>query len=220
MLETPQNLTEVFAPFNSADLELLAAFAANLEEPQQSRFGQRLDKLGDRPQITELVRFPGGGGKGKVRVRHAPHEMRAAIFAVARRLRLEHEYGSLHQACSVLKGSAKRSGTPAGAELAARIEAARRRIRVTGKEKASVGAVIRDEDGERSYATREQIFELAEYGQHFHQNNEVLRRDWKSLPEPLLEPSVDEALRVAAEAALALGPIVKAVLDEPALRRR
>jgi len=171
VLETPQNLTEVFAPFNSADLELLAAFAANLEELQQSRFGQRLDKLGDRPQITEIVRFPGGGGKGKVRVRHAPHEMRAAIFAVARRLRLEHEYGSLHQACSVLKSSAKRSRTPAGAELAARIEAAR-------------------------------------------------RRDWKSLPEPLLEPSVDEALRVAAEAALALGPIVKAVLDEPGLRRR
>jgi hypothetical protein len=89
-----------------------------------------------------------------------------------------------------------------------------------GKKTRVLEPVIRDEDGERSYATREQIFELAEYGQHFHQGDEVLRRDWKFLPEPLLEPSVDEALRVAAEAALALGPIVRAVLDELALRRR
>jgi len=63
-----------------------------------------------------------------------------------------------------------------------------------------------------------EVRDLAEYGYHFHQDDPVKRRDWLSVPASLLDSSVDEALRAAIEAALAIYPITEAVLRDPALR--
>lgn len=219
-LPIPDNLSGVFAPFDSGDLEVLDSFAGNVEELQESRFGRNLEKLGQRPVVTQMQRRPGGGGSGLVRVRHASPESRASVFAVARRLKLEHEYGSFHQACGVLKSSTKRNGSTAATNLRNRIEAARRRIRSVAQEPASVGIVVTEGSSQRSYSTRDEISELAEYGHHFHQGDEELRGDWNALPKPLLEPSIDEALRATAEAALSIAPLVKAVLTDPILRLR
>jgi hypothetical protein len=219
-LMPPSELTDLFAPFDSGDLELLASFVRGVDELHSSRFGRNLSGLGSPPVLSGVRRRLGGGGSGVIRVQHASTEARAAIFAVCRRLREEHEYASLHQACGRLRGSTKRKGTTAATELGYRIDGLRRRLRDAGSKPALVGAAVTDQAGKREYVTRKQVLELAEYGHHFHQDNADLRRDWLALPQPLLEPSVDEALRVAAEAALALYPLAAAVLEEPALRRR
>lgn len=219
-LPTPEHLSEIFAPFDSAELELLASFVGNVREIKDSRFGERLEDLGDRPQVIIDHRNPGGGGHGRVRVLNATPEMRAAIFAAARRLRTEHEFGSLNRACGVLIGSIKRRGSANAEQLRLRIEVARRRLRQI---EASPGAVefrVREGEAVREYSTREQLTNLAEYGFHFHQGDRELRTDWNALPKPLIEPSVDEALRAATEAALAALPLAEAVLAEPALLSR
>lgn len=218
MLEVPARLSDVFAPFESEDLEVLASFAATVRELQESRFGRNLEKLGRPPRVTDVYRHPEGGGIGKLQMTHAAPEMRNAIFAASRRLRTESEFGSFHQACRVLKSSTKRRRTDEGTALRHRLEAATRRVRDASSGIAAVAAEIRDEDGKRSYTTREEVRELAEYGHHFHQENAVLRRDWLSVPASLLDSSVDEALRAAIEAAIAIFPITEAVLRDPTLR--
>jgi hypothetical protein len=218
MLKVPAKLADVFAPFGSEELEVLASFAATVRELQGSRFGRNLEKLGHPPRITDVYRRPEGGGFGKLRMTHAAPEMRNAIFAASRRLRTESEFGSFHQACRILKSSTKRRGTDEGTALRHRLEAASRRVRDASSGTAAVAAEITDEKGKRSYTTREEVRELAEYGHHFHQGDSVLRRDWLSVPASLLDSSVDEALRAAIEAAIAIYPIAEAVLRDPALR--
>lgn len=219
-LDPPDDLSEVFDCFDSAQLERLAAFAENVEELQAMSFARNLDKLGGRPKVTALRRRPGGGGFGLLNVRSASHEARASVFAVIRRLRSEHEFGSLAQACGVLRGAARRRGSDDATWLSWRIDALRKRLRDAEHREAVVGATVTDADGSRSYLSREQVTELVEYGQHFHQGDDTLRRDWRSLPTALMEPSIDDALRVTAEGALALYPLATAVLDDPALLRR
>lgn len=219
-IDVPARLADAFAPLDSHDRECLGAFVRSVQELRASRFGHNLDKLGQRPKITRLVRRPGGGGSGLINVRSAAPEARAAVFAVVRRLRDEHEYGSLHQACGVLRGATKRRGTKPAIELGYRIEALRRGLRDARNRPAPVGASVTDAEGSRTYMNRNEIIELAEYGHHFHQGNAILRRDWLNLPTQLLEPSIDEALRVAAESAIAVYPLASAVLEDPALVRR
>ncbi len=217
-LPVPDKLSTVFAPFKSQDIEVLASFAETVCELQESRFGRNLERLGLPPRITDMYRHPQGGGFGKLRLTHAAPELRDAIFAASRRLRTESEFGSFQQACAALKRSTKQRGTEEGTMLRYRLEAASRAIRDASSKPATVAARISEGDDKRSYTTREEVRGLAEYGHHFHQDDAVLRRDWNSVPASLLEPSVDEALRAAIEAAIAIYPITEAVLRDPELR--
>jgi hypothetical protein len=210
--------SDVFAPFSSDDLERLDSFHEAVDELRSSRFVSCLSDVGQAPTVHSLRRHPAGGGTGLLRTQHASRDSRNAVFAAVRRLRTEHEFGSAPQVCNILRGSTKRRGTDAATKLGYRIEFAKRRFRDAATEDSTIALHVTRDGATRRYETHEAVLELDEYGRHFHQNDHNLRRDRLSIPEPLLAPAVDGALRATAEVALALDGFVEMVMADPSLR--
>jgi len=153
-----------------------------------------------------------------LRTRHASQEARNAVLAAMRRLRSEHEFGSAPRVCTILRGSTKRRGTDEATELGNRIRLVSRRFRDAPTERSVVGFSFKEDDVTRSYETHKAVLALDEYGRHFHQDDATLRRDRLAIPEPLLAPAIDGAIRAAAEVALVIDGFVELVLNDPSLR--
>jgi hypothetical protein len=210
--------SDVFAPFLLEDVEKLYSFREAVDDLRSSRFGRQLDALGKAPTVHGLRRHGSGGGTGLLRTTHASQEAQDAVIAAVRRIRTEHEFGSAPQVCNVLRGSTKRRQTEAAMILGFKIEAVRRRFRDMPTKESTVSLSVTGDGTTRKYETHEAILRLVEYGRHFHQNDRTLRKDRLAIPEPLLAPTVDGALRAVAEIALALDEIVEPALADPSLR--
>lgn len=206
-----------FEPFDSDGLELLHVFLHDARTVSESSFATHLPQLGERPQVFVDGRYLGGGGYGRIRTTSVSEAVRAEVFPTLRKLRTESNWASAAATRNLMHRQAAALRNDGAAALVPWLREVKRRIREANRQSALVAfRVSHKEDAMRTYETTGEVLDLVQNGRVFH-NERDLRRDLEALPQPILDPVVDDGLRQIAEIALALAVLAHAIVAEPRL---
>ena len=208
-----------FDSFESDEVEVLDIFLGDAAIVSESRFANHLKRLGERPKLTIDRQFPGGGGEGRIHVTAASRGVRHEAFPVLRKLRTESNYASLAAVRNLLHKHSRNRDNKDAREIVGWLKELKVLIRKASHGEALIAFRVTDEGTAREYNTTGEVLNLVQNGSVFHNEPRPLR-DLRALPEPLVDPVVDDGLRQVAELTLALASLVLRVASEPALRRR